>query len=318
MFKLEYLMRTMSQSPIYYFSCVLVFLTWVLLWIGGLVNPMGASLACPDWYFVPTCNGELLPAMTGGVLFEHGHRLWASMVGLLTVVFAIWIWLSKKTDKLTKILALIAVFGVALQGTLGGVTVLLGLNAALSTLHLVVAMGFFCLVIYLSLSLRSQLSRHCDRSEAIQDPWIAASAMPPRNDDRNNALLTAFVLTFVQILLGGLIRHVGAGMACGNDWLSCGPSFWPSWHLGQLHMLHRLVGYALAAVIGWVCIRLFQKTRWAMVPVILVALQVALGLLTVASLRSAYIVALHTAIGALTLGSLWVLYWERSPKHLSA
>lgn len=276
-----------------YFSYILVFLTWVLLWIGGLVNPMGASLACPDWYFIPTCNGELLPAMTGGVLFEHGHRLWASMVGLMTVIFAAWIWISKKTDKLTKILALIAVLGVALQGTLGGVTVLLGLNAILSTLHLVVAMGFFCLVIYMSLRLKSDLSAG------------------------NSGILVAFILIFVQILLGGLIRHVGAGMACGNDWLSCGPSFWPSWHLGQLHMMHRLVGYVLAVKIGWICFKLFPKTPLALVPVILVVAQVALGLLTVASLRSPYIVALHTAIGALTLASLWVLYW-RSPGRLSA
>jgi heme A synthase len=130
--------------------------------------------------------------------------------------------------------------------------------------------------------------------------------------------LTAFAFTFVQILLGGLIRHVGAGMACGDDWLSCGPSFWPSWHLGQLHMLHRLVGYALAAAIGWVCIKQLQKTLWAILPIILVLGQIGLGFWTVASLRSAYVVAMHTAIGALILGSLWVLYWLRGTKSLSA
>ncbi|MEI6805559.1 MAG: COX15/CtaA family protein [Myxococcaceae bacterium] len=280
---------------LYYFSCLLVFLTWVLLWIGGLVNPMGASLACPDWYFVPTCNGELLPAMTGGVLFEHGHRLWASMVGLLTVILAVGIWVSKKTDKQTRILAIIAVLGVALQGTLGGVTVLLGLSAALSTLHLVVAMGFFCLLIYLAIRLR-------DNSKPVGG---------------ETGFFVAFVFTFVQILLGGLIRHVGAGMACGNDWLSCGPSFWPSWHLGQLHMLHRLIGYALAVVIGWVCIKQFGKISWAIVPIVLVFCQIGLGLWTVGSLRSAHVVAMHTAVGALILGSLWVLYWRGSTKRLS-
>src|SRR3989338_9751026 len=102
---------------LYYFSCVLVFFTWVLLWIGGLVNPMGASLACPDWYFIPTCNGELMPVMTGGVLFEHGHRLWASLVGLCTFILAIWVSCSKKTDRTTKMLAWIAVLTVVLQGT---------------------------------------------------------------------------------------------------------------------------------------------------------------------------------------------------------
>src|SRR3989338_7717930 len=273
---------------LYYFSCVLVFFTWVLLWIGGLVNPMGASLACPDWYFIPTCNGQLLPAMTGGVLFEHGHRLWASMVGLLTVLLAVGIWISQKTDRRTKILAALGVLTVALQGTLGGLTVLMGLNATLSTLHLVLAMGFFCLLIYISMRL-------------LKSPSLKKGV-------QGGGFLIAFILTFVQILLGGLIRHVGAGMACGNDWLSCGPAFWPPWDLGQLHMLHRLVGYALVMVIGWVCFKHVRKTELALVPLFLVAVQIGLGLWTVASLRSPYVVAMHTAVGALTLGSLWVNY----------
>lgn len=276
------------------FSCVLIFLTWVLLWIGGLVNPMGASLACPDWYFVPTCNGELLPAMTGGVLYEHGHRLWASMVGICTVILAVGIWRTQK-DRVLRGLSLVAVLGVALQGALGGVTVLLGLNAVLSTMHLIVAMSFFCLLIYMSLRMGNALEQPIDK-----------------------IFLTAFALTFVQILLGGLIRHVGAGMACGDDWLSCGPVFWPSWHLGQLHMLHRLVGYTLAVVIGWACVKQFQKTSLAWVPLILVIIQVILGLWTVGSMRSPYVVAMHTAIGALTLGSLWVLALGKTAKRLSA
>ncbi|MEI6791165.1 MAG: COX15/CtaA family protein, partial [Myxococcaceae bacterium] len=209
------------------------------------------------------------------------------------LLLAIGIWVSRKTDQTTRILAILAVFGVALQGTLGGLTVLMGLDATLSTLHLVIAMGFFCLLIYMSVRL-------------------FGAAKPGESD-----VMIAFLLTFVQILLGGLIRHVGAGMACGNDWLSCGPSFWPSWNLGQLHMLHRLLGYALVVVIGWVCIKQMQKNRWAVVPLILLACQIGLGLWTVASLRPPYVVAMHTAVGALTLGSLWILYWLKPTKRLS-
>src|SRR5580704_11003722 len=73
----------MTKYP-FYFSLVTIFATWCLLIVGGLVNPMGASMACPDWYFFPTCNGELWPDMVGGVLYEHGHRLAASVVGYST------------------------------------------------------------------------------------------------------------------------------------------------------------------------------------------------------------------------------------------
>src|SRR6185369_1038471 len=55
--------------------------TFVLLVIGGSVNPTGSSLACPEPTLV--CHGQLFPPMTGGVLYEHGHRLAAMTVGLL-------------------------------------------------------------------------------------------------------------------------------------------------------------------------------------------------------------------------------------------
>ncbi len=284
---------------LFYFSLMTVFSTWILLLIGGVVNPMGASLACPDWYFIPTCNGELLPEMTGGVLYEHGHRLWASMVGLLTIFLTVLIWFSKMTNKNIRALSLLAVLLVAFQGTLGGITVLLGLSAFVSTLHLVTAMGFFCLLIYIS---------YCLYPKAI---------VGFKEDGKRAVVGLATVLVLAQILLGGWVRHVGAGLACGDDWISCGPQFWPDWTLGQLHMLHRMMGYFLAGMVIYACMVgareakrcgfiFAQKIVWW--PIALIGVQIVLGLATVATVRSVFFVSLHTAVGALLLASLWVLY----------
>src|SRR5699024_268181 len=57
--------------------------TFLLLVIGGTVNPTGSSLACPEPTFV--CHGQLFPPMVGGVFYEHGHRLAAMTVGLLQI-----------------------------------------------------------------------------------------------------------------------------------------------------------------------------------------------------------------------------------------
>ena len=65
------------------------FATFVLLVIGGTVNPTGSSLACPEPTLV--CHGQLFPPMVGGVLYEHGHRLVASGVGFLTIIMAVWL-----------------------------------------------------------------------------------------------------------------------------------------------------------------------------------------------------------------------------------
>ena len=61
--------------------------TFVLLVIGGTVNPTGSSLACPEPTLV--CHGQLFPPMVGGVLYEHGHRLAAMTVGLLQIALTI-------------------------------------------------------------------------------------------------------------------------------------------------------------------------------------------------------------------------------------
>src|SRR5439155_1336776 len=60
--------------------------TFVLLFVGGLVTSTGSGLAVPDW---PLSFGMLLPPMRGGVLFEHGHRLAAALVGGLPAGLAV-------------------------------------------------------------------------------------------------------------------------------------------------------------------------------------------------------------------------------------
>ncbi len=95
--------------------------TLVLIFVGALVTSTGSGLAVPDW---PLSFGQVFPPMVGGVLFEHGHRLVAALVGLLTV--ALMVLLTQWESRIwLRWLARGAVLAVLLQGTLGGMTVLL-------------------------------------------------------------------------------------------------------------------------------------------------------------------------------------------------
>ncbi|HEY6100866.1 MAG TPA: COX15/CtaA family protein [Anaeromyxobacter sp.] len=118
--------------------------------IGALVEPEGAALACPDW---PLCQGEALPALTGRVLVEQGHRLVALAVAALTAALALAV-LRRRTEASLRRLALAAVTLVALQAALGAANVLLGLPDAARVGHLVTAMTFFAVVFHLAARLR--------------------------------------------------------------------------------------------------------------------------------------------------------------------
>lgn len=293
----------------FYFSLLSVFATWLLLVIGGLVNPMGASMACPDWYFFPTCNGELLPTMVGGVLYEHGHRLVATVVGIFTLILTFLCWRADKVDRLTKRLSLLALLLVIVQGTLGGITVLLNLSAIVSTLHLTCAMVFFSLLICISFRLTTNFRpvRIFEKSQ-----W---------------GMLIAITMTLIQLVYGGIVRHMGAGLACGDDLVGCGPQFWPTWFYGQLHMGHRILGYAIFFAVLYAAVKSRKLAlskgdnflaMMSFLPVVITFCQIGLGLLAIYTIRSAAVLALHTGFGALLLASLLTVYLlQLAPSRVS-
>src|SRR6185436_14542680 len=110
---------------------LLVFATFCLLIAGGLVTSTDSGLAVPDW---PKSYGMWMPPMGGGVFYEHGHRMVASSVGLLPVIFAVWLWLQEPREWV-RVLGLLALGAVIAQGILGGIIVKYFLPAPVSVAH---------------------------------------------------------------------------------------------------------------------------------------------------------------------------------------
>ena len=69
---------------------VTVAATFLLVVAGGLVTSNEAGLAVVDWPNSFGYNMFLYPLakMTGGIYYEHAHRLYGSLVGLTTIVLA--------------------------------------------------------------------------------------------------------------------------------------------------------------------------------------------------------------------------------------
>jgi heme A synthase len=285
----------------YRFAVATALATFLLLVIGGLVHPTGSSLACPDW---PLCNGMVFPPMRGGILYEHGHRLAALAVTVLTVALAVGVFRARR-ERALRGLALLAVVLVGVQASLGALTVVYKLPLIVSASHLATSMAFFSLVIYLAHRLRPG------------GAWA-----PPVG--RGLAGLAAAAV-YVQIVLGALVRHTGSALACGTDLVLCDGAAWPAWGPAQVHMLHRLLGYLVAALVLASALRTWRlaadgppvRRRLALLAPALVAAQVTLGLLTVASYVSLPIVALHLAFGAGLLAAQLTLFLLLGPRGAS-
>lgn len=290
-------------------AAVVAFATFVLLVIGGTVNPTGSSLACPEPTLV--CHGELFPPMVGGVLYEHGHRLAAMSVGLLQIVLTVVMIKRRKHMVLGTVLLVM----VIVQGVLGAITVGFKLPWFVSTAHLMLAMSYFATLLY---------ARFVTR----RDPTVIELEQQARRCSElgrgRRWVIAAVVAVAVQLVVGALVRHHGAAMVClGIPECTIGGEWWPATAVQQLHMVHRAVGVLVGVITTVAAIMVYRRTRsWpalrtlALCAPALVATQIALGIFTVQSMRAVPLAVGHFA-GATALWALWMcaLLWSRAPSR---
>ncbi len=269
-------------------------LTWFLILVGGIVHGTGSSLACPDW---PTCFGTFFPEMKGGIFFEHSHRLFASMIGLLTLL--VMILLLKKGDAKLKLAGVIGFFLVVFQGVLGGITVLLRLPAIISIAHLATSFFFLLWMVRVSfLTLRENVPQNSEPASSVK-----------------KLLLFTLFMAYFQSILGAIVRHLGAGLAC-MDIPFCEGMLWPAdgFSSMKLHMLHRIFGVVTALAVFLTSVLLYKRTVQNSVKFLLllapglVMAQILLGVLSVITALGLFPVTAHLGVAALLLVDLWLIY----------
>ena len=77
---------------VHWFAVLTALATLGLIGVGGVVTSEGVGMAVPDWPNTYGYNMFFFPfsQWVGGILWEHSHRLFASGVGLLTLILSIW------------------------------------------------------------------------------------------------------------------------------------------------------------------------------------------------------------------------------------
>ena len=289
---------------------VSVFWTLGLLYLGSVVHATESSLACPDW---PTCFGTMMPEMTGGVFWEHLHRL---VAGGLVLLFGLSTWLAKTPtqDQPWIFRACLAGLGLLIvQSIFGGLTVIYRLPDLISTTHLGLAFIFLALVTVLASATGPLKTFESPLGETANRITILASA--------------SAALIFVQSLIGGLVRHMDAGMACPDAPLCLGELVPPLVNSTiTLHFTHRLIGIVAALLIIGLSVWILRVSApkplrlLGLLAAALVVTQVIIGFVSVLTSLAVIPVSLHTLIAAGLLATLVRLATlaRLSPKSISS
>jgi len=230
-------------------------------------------------------------------MFEHGHRLWAALTGFISLLTAIlsFFWDDRKW---VRALALGSLFIVVLQGILGGLTVLYKLPLWISVIHGTLAQVFLCLCLWLAFASSSY--------------WLKISSKLKKDGHSNGAqgiFMTLWILVFMQLVLGAVMRHSGAGLAIPDFPLAFGALLPPFWETGiALNYSHRMMGFLI--VISFIIFFALEK-KGRMGPGIplrlfyilggLLTMQITLGAFTIWTYKNFVVSSLHVLNGAAIL-----------------
>ena len=262
-----------------------------LLLLGSVVHATGSSLACPDW---PTCFGTFMPEMTGGVFWEHLHRLVAGGLVVIFIGATYMAWKPEARRPAVRRWALVGIGLLLVQSLFGGLTVLMRLPDAVSTTHLALAFLFLALVTGLTVVTSPGWNRGSGAGEPLRGLRTLA--------------VSAAVLTFLQSVLGAAVRHMDAGLVCPDVPLCLGQWIPPlQTATVAVHFSHRVTGMLLLITLLALAIRAVRSLAPSAARTlagsagILVTLQVFLGFASVYTRLAVVPVSFHTLLAAAIL-----------------
>jgi len=312
-------------GPLHVVAMLTACATFPLIFMGGLVTSHGAGLSVPDWPNSFHYNMFLFPPRlwVGGILYEHTHRLMATVVGFLSIILVVTAHLTRWATRREKLLAWGVLGLVILQGILGGLRVVL-VKLDLAIAHACLAQAFFCYTAFVAMTMSRWWQQRYGKRQAENRSSLV----------RFGVVTVAVV--FAQLFVGAMMRHYQAGLAIPDFPLSYGKLIPPtnqaeldaanlmradqpnldSVTLGQIWLAfgHR-VGALLVTLfvlhLATVALRRYSAEPRIRKPALmllgLLPAQIALGIMTVLFRKPADIASAHVAVGALVLVTSFVL-----------
>lgn len=306
--------RTFAYKPaLAWFAAISTGWVFVLVTLGAFTTSIGAGMAFLDW---PLSNGSLNPQgwlSEPDKFAEHSHRLSASVMSVVTIILAVWLWRTEARRWLRRF-AWFAVALVLTQAVVGGLRVLLdrlqiemvdtSLGRLFAMLHACLAQLFVCTLIALATA--------CSR------PWIEGRPRGVTTALRRTGVVCCALL-FVQLAIAAVMRHSFAGLAIPYFPYATAtggllPEAW-NFRVG-IHFAHRAMAAVLTVALVWFALRLWTSRAaslamrcGASLLVSLLGLQIILGAQIIWTGRNPVMTTGHVLVGALILATTFWITW---------
>ncbi|MEX2105180.1 MAG: COX15/CtaA family protein, partial [Bacilli bacterium] len=268
---------------------------FVLMIVGTLVVGLNAGMACPDW---PLCNGHIIPPLQGLVLIEYTHRVMSMVAGFLVIVNAIVQWRKWRGHRGLQWLSLLTVpllGGVAL---LGGFNVLKQLPSGFTAIDLTLSMLLISILVILTAA--SGRIQRITKDENNQQK----TSYQMQKQLYSSSLGTT-VAIFIQIVLGGFIRHSDAGTTYFGKNPVWGTPLVNSLTVAEwLIGIHMFITFLITISVMWLVFMAVQK-KWlkgtAITLLMLLLFEALFGLITLSTELAFSVVSVHLGLGTLML-----------------
>ncbi|MDI9403181.1 MAG: COX15/CtaA family protein [Limnohabitans sp.] len=230
--------------PASLFARVAALTVFILLVTGGLVTGLESGLAVPDWPNSFGHNMLLYPIseMKEGIYYEHAHRLFGMLVGVTALMLVHVVFRDDRRQTLPRVLAVLFLAMVCVQGLFGGLRVTGTLTTAVSGTELspstllAIVHGMFGQVVFATACVIACVT---SRTWSTQAPFADL-----RNAQRLRTLPVFLVSAMlVQLFLGASYRHLQIPPSEGQ------PAVHPEWPIWG-HIFGAFVVLVLAVVTG--------------------------------------------------------------------
>lgn len=297
-----------------------------LVALGASVRVMNAGLACPDW---PLCFGQFIPDYHPQVYFEFLHRALAGLISLISFYLNIKLLINPVTSLKTKVIIYFIFVILLAQIILGGLTVLMNLNAYVVVAHLTLGTSFLALSfwVYFLINENNIFSKFLRKNvnlvkkinlEKEKQSFNAEESLLPKNGAlseqksetlpkqihgtlqkqiyflQKTSLVTLFIVG-VQIILGGLVASHYAALVC-TDFPLCQGQFIPTFSgIIGLQVIHRLGAYVTVLMIFFFLFKTQKIIKSVFVKhiAVVICIQFALGVANILLYTPPLLAVLH-------------------------